>query len=373
MKTDYTKDEYKEVEKLPDALFIRETAIDINRYRKELAKFNLYPVYDNSGERSTITAFRFIWKAGTVQRDYTAADFRNIEEKTSMIYALQLDLFNKLDKHAENVKDEPRRQLAQRIDILAGEINSNLRYLDSFNVVPIFENENSKVIKSFRFDGDVTAKAVNHVLTTLVNVLSKQEELAKMAITYFDRYAYNGETLPNYIKDAVTMAKEFQFVAPARLPLPHTVKIQTPKDYDFLHALRRANVARCEAPNGFNHKLSSWDLNRWLTAVTGELGEAANIVKKINRITDKMNCVKLGQSDNIDELKEMLQDELADVFIYLDLLCAYEGYDIATIVNNKFTKTSLKIGYEMPFIQTKVIDCDNDEHAVNCRCGAKNE
>lgn len=46
------------------------------------------------------------------------------------------------------------------------------------------------------------------------------------------------------------------------------------------------NRRRCEAPNGFNHKMSDWSTSDWMTATLGELGEAANIVKKLNRVRD---------------------------------------------------------------------------------------
>ena len=45
----------------------------------------------------------------------------------------------------------------------------------------------------------------------------------------------------------------------------------------------RINRRRCESELGFGHKLSDWSLSDWMTATTGELGEAANIAKKINR------------------------------------------------------------------------------------------
>jgi len=45
-----------------------------------------------------------------------------------------------------------------------------------------------------------------------------------------------------------------------------------------------ANRKRCEHPKGFNHKLDSWSTSDWMTATLGELGEAANIVKKLNRV-----------------------------------------------------------------------------------------
>jgi len=101
------------------------------------------------------------------------------------------------------------------------------------------------------------------------------------------------------------------------------------------------NKLRCEAKNGFNHKLESWSLSDWLTATAGELGEAANIIKKLNRVRDGIP----GNKETEAELKTMLAEELADVEIYLDLLTQAAGFDMVTIRNAKFLKTSGKIGY----------------------------
>jgi hypothetical protein len=47
-----------------------------------------------------------------------------------------------------------------------------------------------------------------------------------------------------------------------------------------------ANRARCESPQGFNHPLAGWSTSDWMTAMVGEVGEAANVVKKLNRVRD---------------------------------------------------------------------------------------
>lgn len=101
------------------------------------------------------------------------------------------------------------------------------------------------------------------------------------------------------------------------------------------------NLKRCEATNGFNHKLNSWTLSDWLTATAGELGEAANIIKKLNRIRDGIP----GNTESEDELRLALANELADVVIYLDLLTQAAGFDLETIRDMKFRYTSEKIGY----------------------------
>lgn len=103
----------------------------------------------------------------------------------------------------------------------------------------------------------------------------------------------------------------------------------------------RANRERCESPEGFDHTLRSWSLSDWVTAVTGELGEAANVAKKLNRVRDHIP----GNKESPNELRAALEDEIADTFIYLDLLAQSQGIDLADAVRRKFDKTSAKIGY----------------------------
>ena len=101
------------------------------------------------------------------------------------------------------------------------------------------------------------------------------------------------------------------------------------------------NRKRCEAPNGFNHKLESWSLSDWMTATAGEFGEAANIIKKLNRVRDGIP----GNTETPEQLRTHLGDEIADVAIYLDLLAQAAGFDLETIREAKFLKSSQKIGY----------------------------
>lgn len=102
-----------------------------------------------------------------------------------------------------------------------------------------------------------------------------------------------------------------------------------------------ANRARCESPAGFNHALDSWSLSDWMTATAGELGEAANVAKKLNRVRDGIP----GNRETPGELRASLRDEVADVFIYLDLLAQSQGFALEDAVRDKFDRTSAKIGY----------------------------
>ena len=101
------------------------------------------------------------------------------------------------------------------------------------------------------------------------------------------------------------------------------------------------NRKRCEAPNGFNHQLNSWTLSDWMTATAGELGEAANIIKKMNRVRDNIP----GNIEGPGQLHAMLAEELADVAIYLDLLAQAAGFDLEQARDAKFEKTNRKLGY----------------------------
>lgn len=78
---------------------------------------------------------------------------------------------------------------------------------------------------------------------------------------------------------------------------------------------------------------SDWSPAQWLQAVTGELGEYANLRKKVER----------GDLD-MTEARPMLADELADVVIYLDILAAQLGVNLGEAVMAKWNRTSEKVG-----------------------------
>jgi NTP pyrophosphatase (non-canonical NTP hydrolase) len=103
----------------------------------------------------------------------------------------------------------------------------------------------------------------------------------------------------------------------------------------------RENLKRCEAPDGFNHQINSWSASDWMTATMGELGEAANIVKKLNRYRDGIN----GNKEAEDVLRTKLRREIGDVFVYLDLLARSEGFTIEEAAREVFNSKSEEIGY----------------------------
>jgi NTP pyrophosphatase (non-canonical NTP hydrolase) len=102
-------------------------------------------------------------------------------------------------------------------------------------------------------------------------------------------------------------------------------------------AFRRANVARCEKwhPAG----IGSWSPSDWLTAVTGELGELASLLKMRNRERDGLPGNKFSPTE------KQIADELADVLTYLDLLAAVLGVDLGRAAVEKFNDVSERVGF----------------------------
>lgn len=70
--------------------------------------------------------------------------------------------------------------------------------------------------------------------------------------------------------------------------------------------------------------------------LAGEVGEACNVIKKLER--ERMGAV--GSRATIEDLA----DELADVVICADLVASKAGIDLHAAVRRKFNKTSRKYG-----------------------------
>lgn len=84
--------------------------------------------------------------------------------------------------------------------------------------------------------------------------------------------------------------------------------------YQSMPHVSRINYSRALRwhPAGLN----AWSMSDWFTALAGEVGEAGNVIKKMNRVRDGMQQRGV---DN-DTLKEKLKMEIGDIYIYLDLL-----------------------------------------------------
>ena len=78
---------------------------------------------------------------------------------------------------------------------------------------------------------------------------------------------------------------------------------------------------------------SDWRLGQWCNAVLGELGEAANLIKKIER-----------GDFTLETARPELARELADVQTYLDLLAFRAGIDLGAATILKWNEVSVRIG-----------------------------
>lgn len=103
--------------------------------------------------------------------------------------------------------------------------------------------------------------------------------------------------------------------------------------------LRAANAAR----------QAEWDAGNQIDAayrgneLAGEVGEACNVIKKLER--ERLGI--RGSRDTVDHLAE----ELADVVICVDLIAMQYGIDLDGAVARKFNATSEKVGLKTRLVR----------------------
>ncbi len=100
---------------------------------------------------------------------------------------------------------------------------------------------------------------------------------------------------------------------------------------------RAANRARCL--KWHTQGIESWSDSDWITAILGELGELASLIKMRNRERDGMPGNKFSPTD------EDIAKEAADVFTYLDLFCERNGIDLGRAAVMKFNEVSARVGF----------------------------
>lgn len=99
---------------------------------------------------------------------------------------------------------------------------------------------------------------------------------------------------------------------------------------------QEANKRRCE--EGFGHPVAFdeplWPIQNWALAICGEAGELANLIKK---------CLR--GDFTIEEKRDEILEELADVITYCDLAMSALDADTGTELRLKFNKVSRRIGW----------------------------
>lgn len=108
---------------------------------------------------------------------------------------------------------------------------------------------------------------------------------------------------------------------------------------------RQGRVCHTEADG------SDWSPAEWLQATVGELGELANLLKKVNR-----------GDFTLEEALPEIRKEFADVIIYFDIMALQFGIDLGDAVREKFNEVSRRVQAPV-FIghEDNVFDFDPDE------------
>lgn len=105
---------------------------------------------------------------------------------------------------------------------------------------------------------------------------------------------------------------------------------------DTFTSFQERNRDRCE--NGFGHRVAfdepSWPLQNWALAIAGEAGELCNLVKK---------CLR--GDFTIEEKRDEILAELADVITYADLAISSLSASTGDTVRAKFAIVSERIGW----------------------------
>lgn len=109
------------------------------------------------------------------------------------------------------------------------------------------------------------------------------------------------------------------------------------------NTLRGGNIARLpqfkNAKGEFAHRNpdgSDWSDSDWLEAIIGELGEYANIRKKLRRGDLERNEARL-----------LMAKELADVVVYLDILAFRLTINLGEAIMAKFNEVSKRVGSDV--------------------------
>lgn len=105
------------------------------------------------------------------------------------------------------------------------------------------------------------------------------------------------------------------------------------------------NLARCN--RWHEHGITDWSIADWAVAMAGEAGEACNAVKKLRRVEDEIANISdpARQLSTREEAIRQIGEELADTFLYLNLLACRLGINLADEIVVKFNKTSERYGF----------------------------
>lgn len=108
-----------------------------------------------------------------------------------------------------------------------------------------------------------------------------------------------------------------------------------------LEAIMEVNAQRCDK---WHKGKEPWTPERWITAIVGELGEMANITKKLFRVADGSLGLKEGES--VERLEAEEEKEWADTMLYMLLFAHYRGFKATEAIRHVFNAKSEQLGFE---------------------------
>lgn len=157
--------------------------------------------------------------------------------------------------------------------------------------------------------------------------------------------------IKGYLLTPVNQCYRFEYCKETSRILTETIGELKPKVPLTFDTLRKANIARLPEfknskglPAHSKEDGSDWSSAQWLQAVIGELGEYANVMKKVER----------GDL-TFEEAKPSIEKELADVMTYLDILAFRLGVDLAKATENKFNEVSERVGCSLRIENNEVV------------------
>lgn len=119
----------------------------------------------------------------------------------------------------------------------------------------------------------------------------------------------------------------------------------------LLSRIQAINVDRCSRWHG-KEGVNDWNSLEWMGAAAGELGEAANLAKKLKRFDFNMQqnatIRSLEDTEAIDQRAELVRRygrEIAGTMFYLLLAAAREGLDPYEILRDEFNHISEREGF----------------------------
>ncbi len=92
---------------------------------------------------------------------------------------------------------------------------------------------------------------------------------------------------------------------------------------------------------------SDWSPSEWMNAVLGELGEAANLIKKVRRGDFALDDYVYDGTNPLGTMRSLIAKELADTVTYLDILAYQFGIDLGEAVRLKFNEISRRVGTDV--------------------------